>query len=222
MRLLIKFPSRSRPQLFLQTLSRYREYLSGKHDVRFLCSFDLDDKTMNTPEIRAELDAMPNVVYRFGNSKTKVEAINADMDLAGDFDVLLLAADDLIPVEKEYDDAIATDMVWRFPDLDGCLWYHDGRRRDLCTIAIMGRTYYQRFGYVYNPAYRSLLCDDELQAVASAAGKLAFIDRVIILHAWTHYTGTDALYHRNFAPLNEDRKTFIKRQAAGFPVGSGV
>jgi hypothetical protein len=228
MNLLFKYPSRSRPRLFMQNLSRYRQLLSGKHNVQLVVSADVDDNEMNTPEIRAWLDAQPNLVYRFGSSKTKIEAINADMDISAaimpDWSVLLLISDDMIPMLKGYDDRIATDMQENFPDFDGCLWYPDGRREDLNTLSILGRKYYDRLGFIYFPGYESYFCDDEHQAVATAMGKLKKMDEVIIGHAWTSVTGRDALYEKNSRPdiYARDKSTFAARSAAGFPDPSGL
>ena len=94
-RILIKFPTRGRPERFKNTLEKYINFLSGKHDVKFIFTFDEDDVKMNCDEIRDYLDNL-NVQnkYFYGNSKTKIEAINANLENE-DFDILILAADGL-------------------------------------------------------------------------------------------------------------------------------
>lgn len=220
MKILVKWPTRSRPNHFFACLKRYDDYRSRETELFFVVTMDLDDETMNNPEVRGRLDGRSDMVYRYGNSKTKIEAVNADMDLAPpDWQILLLASDDMIPVEREFDAVIASDMRNYFHDLSGCLWYKDGRRRDLCTLSILGRKFYDAFGYIYHPAYQSLFCDNEFQAVATAMGKLAEIDHVIISHAWVDFTGTDALHRKNSsgAVTQRDQATFEARRAAGFP-----
>lgn len=49
-KLLIKFPTRERPQKFFKMLDLYYQYLSGTVPVHFLISCDIDDRSMNCPE----------------------------------------------------------------------------------------------------------------------------------------------------------------------------
>ena len=97
MKLLVKYPTRSRPSQFLNTLGLYRSMKSGKHCVEFVVSADANDFTMNNGAMRDTLGPMPDVALCVGNSRTKIEAVNADME-GREFDVLLLASDDMIPV----------------------------------------------------------------------------------------------------------------------------
>ena len=94
MRILCKYPTRSRPELFKQTLERWQSFQSGKHSVRWVVSADVDDRTMNTEEMKTYCLARRVDIY-FGNSSTKIEAINADMEKAGDWDILVLVSDDI-------------------------------------------------------------------------------------------------------------------------------
>jgi len=51
-RLVIKFPTRGRPEKFKEVFSRYLSMLSGKHSVQFVITMDEDDETMNNPTMR--------------------------------------------------------------------------------------------------------------------------------------------------------------------------
>jgi hypothetical protein len=218
MRILVKFPTRQRPRIFFATLAKYTGMQSHKHDVRFVVTMDNDDKSMNDSKIRTQLDRIPNLKYYYGNSKSKVQAINANIDT--DFDILLLASDDMEPVEVGYDDIIVQEMTKHFPDLSGCLNFNDGRRSDkLNTITVMGVNLYKRFGYIYHPSYESLYCDNEYTDVTERMGKSAYIDHIIIRHRWIDITGgeKDALYRRNDLPVMRDKTNYAKRKAAGFP-----
>lgn len=220
MNLIIKFPTRERPDKFFDTLELYRDYLSNKHRVDFIVSCDSDDATMNNPSIINRFNSYHNVSVKYGNSKGKVEAINADLDEIN-FDILLLASDDMRPKVRGYDDVICGHMNQYYPDLDGVLHYNDGRAyKTLNTLCILGRKYYDRFGYIYHPDYTSLWCDNEFQLVSEGLGKATYIDQVIIHHAWTSYVGRDDLMEHNESYKFHDKAIFEKRQAAGFPVQS--
>jgi len=202
-RILIKFPTRSRPEKFKSVLSKYADYLSGKHDVRFVITMDEDDGSMNTAEMRAFLDDMAklvSLVYHYGNSKTKVEAVNADMEGEA-ADILLLASDDMVPEVKGYDDIIVTDMVRYFPDFNGALNYHDGYRKEhkqsLMTLAVLGWPLYKEWGYIYYPEYESLYADEEQTEVCRRTGRLVDLPQCIIRHQWPDESDHDDLMKRN-------------------------
>ena len=112
-----------------------------------------------------------NVEFFYGNSKSKIEAVNADMDKVGDWDVLLLASDDMIPQVKNYDEIIIQKMNEFFPDTDGVLWFNDGNRKDLNTLCILGKKYYNRLNYIYYPEYKSTWCDNEFTDVGNILKK---------------------------------------------------
>ena len=215
MKLLVKYPTRSRPVQFLKVLGLYRSLLSGKHEAEFVISADADDPSMNNNSMHAILDPQPDVRFCVGNSKTKIQAINANLG-GRVFDVLLLASDDMLPVVVGYDDIIFTLMLKHFPQLDGCLHFYDGYRKTrLNTLPVMGRALYERLGYIYHPAYTSLWCDNEFQAVTEKWGKAVYIEQVIIRHEWK--ACNDELRRRNDVFASRDAQTFKRRKALGFP-----
>lgn len=211
MRLLVKFPTRQRHDLFFRTLSQY--IALSQADITVLASLDFDDPSMANQHVRHRLDDLGSrVKYAFGHSKNKVDAINRDMQLlqpAGiEWDVCCLASDDMIPVVYGYDKTILEDAARLMPDLDGVLWYPDGRRTDLVTLAVIGRKWYERKGYIYHPSFESLWCDDWMHYEASREGKLHKLDQVIIKHEWVDATGQDALHRRNEEAFQRDKATF--------------
>lgn len=218
MRLLIKIPTRQRSEKFFDTLNQYRDLASGRHHLQYLISLDLNDAAMNTDEVKARLAAVPDLHYRYGTTKSKVDAFNRDMDLPDEWDILVATADDNRPTVAGYDDVIARDMTRWFPDLDGALHYNDGRMGDeLCTHPIMGRRLYEWFGYVVHPAYRSIFCDNEYTEVCRAHGKIVYRPQVILDHAWIYFTGADDLHHHNRTFNGPDQYTYEQRRAAGYP-----
>ncbi len=221
--LLIKIPTRSRPEKFQQILNEYKRLLSGKHKVLFLISIDHDDATMNNPSMLAWLNAQADLIYRLGNSKSKIEAVNADInEIVNWSDALLVTSDDMIPKSAGYDEIILTRLKRFFgPNMDGVLHFNDGRQgANLNTLPIMGTTYYNRFGYVYNPEYISLYADNEFTDVSRKLGKSVYFADVLVEHGWMNFIGKDALFERNENPelYAKDRATYEKRKAAGFPV----
>ena len=136
MKLLIKFPTRSRRKQFFETFNKYQEYIS-EPTTRFLITIDEDDSDMNNDEVLAILESYDNVSFVIGQSNSKIHAINRDIDTSEDWDIILLASDDMIPQVKGYDSIIRNNMNEFYPDTDGVLWYYDGYRSDLNTLSIL-------------------------------------------------------------------------------------
>jgi hypothetical protein len=196
----VKFPSRNRPEKFKSILDQYIGGCSGKHHVRFVITMDEDDSTMNTDDIRSFIDSHikngVDISYHYGNSKTKVEACNANMENE-DADVILLISDDMVLQQPNYDDIIYSTFQETFPDYSGGLKFHDGIRQDaLMTLPIIGWKVYEKWGYIYNPEYTSLYGDTEQTEVLIRMKKFAVSDICIAKHEWTSEP-FDELHARN-------------------------
>jgi len=219
MKLLIKFPTRNRKNKFLLTLRIYYNFLSKKHNVYFLITMDEDDHEMNNDDVREILNSYENLKYFYGNSKTKIEAVNNDLDKIEDWDIVLLASDDMIPVVKNYDEVIIEKMKEFYPDTDGVLWFNDGYQgKKLNTLSILGKKYYDRFGYIYNPEYKSVWCDNEFMSVADILKKQTYIEDVIIKHEHPDYGfgKRDIIHTTNLKNESSDKKTFLDRKSINF------
>ena len=161
MKLLFKYPTRGRPDWFQRTLATYYERLSGKHDVSFLVTCDDDDMRMNTTPMRQWLNGQKHLDYLYGPHRSKVQACNAGMP-DGPWDIVILVSDDMVPTKDGFDDLIAQDMQKHFPALDGVLKYPDNYRPKedaVVTFTVMGRQFYERYGWLYYPSYLGQWCD---------------------------------------------------------------
>jgi hypothetical protein len=217
MKFLFKYATRQRPDWFKKTLGLYYAKMSGEHPFQFVVTADSNDATMNNPEILAFLNSQPNLSYRFGEHAGKIEAINADMDLAPeDWQVLVVVSDDMTPWVANYDRIIAALMTEHFPGLDGALHFDDGcQGRDVTiTLSIMGRKLYEHFGYIYHPDYKSVWCDQEFTDQVRMLGKVHFERQIIIQHEWD---GEDELVRHNEGFFQQDKETYYRRRDAGFP-----
>jgi len=161
MKILIKFPTRGRKNKFFNVLKKYQTFLSDINSVTFLISIDEDDADMNNSDSLEILSTFKNCKVIVGKSNSKIHAVNRDIDKDGDWDIILLASDDMIPQVKGYDQIIINKMLENYPDTDGVLWFNDGYQGNkLNTLCILGKKYYKRFNYIYFPEYKSTLCDN--------------------------------------------------------------
>lgn len=218
MKLLIKFPTRSRPEKFFSVLDKYYNLLDELSTTRFIISCDVDDLTMNCESVINKLKEYKNLEFYFSENKNKIEAINANMN-DEDYDIILLASDDMIPQEKGYDTIIKQTFKKFFPDTDGVLWFNDGYQgQRLNTLCILGKKYYNRFGYIYNPTYVSLWCDTEFTDVSKILNRVKYIPHVIIKHEHPVWLGEkwDELQVKNDSFNNIDQINYENRKKHNF------
>lgn len=230
MKILFKYATRSRRDNFLRGIDSIRKNISDNENYHILITVDRDDNKMFPLPV---LDC--NHTYIVGDSESKVHAINRDMERAPDWDILVCMSDDMVFTVKGFDDVIRENMKteftpdeWRideetrdshYTDVDLFLHFPDGNRSDLCTMSIIGRDYYKRDGYIYNPEYKSLYCDDEAQQVAKLRGCYQFVDQQIFEHLHPAYGKAkfDEQYQRTEHIGNtEDRLIFERRKAVNF------
>ncbi len=212
---LIRMPTRGRPAQALSALAKYRSMAGMRVAIEVV--IDNDDQDMLRPEVMQRLAALGCIVT-VGCHGNKVEACNGGR--VSDWDILVLASDDMVPVVDGYAMRIAAAMEQHFPHFDGAVFFNDGyQKSNLCTLPILGRRLYAQFGFVYDFAYKSLFCDQEQTDFLKSIGRLEYIDEKIIEHrhhVWG-WCDPDELYKRNDALESEDRKTFeARKQLARF------
>jgi hypothetical protein len=220
MKLLIKFPTRGRRDKFFSTLDQYHEYCLDIDNTVFLISIDSDDTEMNVEDVINRIKAYKNTKVVIGNSLSKVDAVNRDLDGFKDvWDILLLASDDMIPQVNGYDKTIKDNMLFNYPDTDGVLWFNDGFQGNrLNTLCILGKKYYERFNYIYHPDYKSCWCDNEFMVVGNLLKKQSYIDQVIIKHEhpdWG-YGKNDFVHQKNVSDFNYDLNVYNTRKNINF------
>ena len=186
---------------------------------------------VDTPDADAGAAAVAGSAWRTqtrvvvnGGPRTCVAGWNeAARHSAGD--VLIAVADDFAP-PAEWDEAL------RLAGPDG--WWHedrvvavrDGNTCDVFTLAILTRRRWERFGYIFHPAYESLFADTEFTAVA--CGERAVLDGRHLLFEHQHYEAGKRnkddidLCHASKERWNRGEKTFLARQRAGFPRDPGA
>ena len=209
MKILFKLATRSRPQKFFECVRNIMDNVESDNYI-LLVSYDIDDTSMAWDVIKDRVYAIdnPNLKAMGGTSKNKIDAINRDMHTFWKWDILINTSDDMMFTQKGFDNVIRQDMQQHFPDLDGFLHYNDGNQRDrVCTMSIMGRKYYDRFGYIYHPSYESLFCDEEATQVAKILGKHRYMGDIPLfrhLHPAWGLGEYDEQYQRT-----ESRKVWI-------------
>lgn len=213
-KILFKYPSRGRRERFLKGMENILLHIKDENNFQILVTADEDDPQME------ELPDFKNTLVIYGKSDSKIHAINRDMELADpDWDIVVCMSDDMEFNLYGFDDCIRIDMNEHFPDMDGLLHYPDQDAKEwLATMYIAGRKFYDRFGYIYHPSYKSLWCDNEIQDVAKRLGKYRYCGYQINLHhnpAYGHLP-KDEMFLQQQGFWVEDETNYHKRKANNF------
>jgi hypothetical protein len=212
--ILFKFPTRSRPDKFKAAIANITSLATGPYKI--IVTADADDTTMYNYAMMRWVGEQPNTVIRYGTKVNKIEAVNRDIPVDG-WDILVVMSDDMVFTVKGFDEQISAAFAGNFDQL---VHFPDGFVNErLVTLPIMGREYYQRFGYVYHPDYKSLWCDNEQMEVAKNLGKYTYNPAQIYKHNHAAWTGErpDALLNETQAFYREDEITYHRRKMRGFP-----
>lgn len=215
LRILVHFPTRGRKDQAYETLCGYETNAAEPKLLTYsiACNEPSDEPFFYT--------ATPIVTIQ--PFRSKIAAYNAiPKDL--EWDIVLAASDDMWCVQKGWDTIVRDAMKAHFPDLDGCLWFSDGRQDRICTFSIMGRKAYERDGYIYHNDYLSYFCDNEWSEVWDARGKLYKDPRCLFRnehYAWGGVMKEDATYRDGAGPKNikwnHDKQLYHERKLKGFP-----
>lgn len=218
MKILIKFPTRGRRDKFFNVLDIYYQLAENVDNIEFQITIDTDDESMNNYNVLEKLKTYKNLKYGLGLSKNKINAVNRDITI-GDWDIILLASDDMIPKIKGYDNIIRNYMRELYPDTDGVIWFNDGNQGNrLNTLCILGKKYYKRFNYIYHPDYTSLWADNEFMDVANLLNKQTYFNDIIIRHEHPDvgFGQRDFVHFDNIKFDYIDRDIYIKRKENNF------
>lgn len=225
MKILVKAPSKGRPQQLIKSISKAMALATNNRDISYMLTLDTNDHSTNNESfdkvIQKLIDTGINITVNRGTSSGKIHACNRDMSIATPgWDIVVLLSDDMVCEMNGWDDIIRQEMYEHYPDTDGLLFFNDGFVGDkLNTFTIMGRKYFDRFNYLYHPSYKSLWSDNELTEVGYILKKQFYDKRVLFKHmhpANTSEAVNDMLYRINDRHYREDEKVYLKRKSNNF------
>src|SRR5580692_437276 len=224
--ILIKYASRSRPRKFFDGLLNIIDMAANKEDYTVLCCLDTDDLTMFWEgallpawfvEIHSHDHLYRHVRFDFGQSSSKINAINRPIPADLQWDILINFSDDMRFTVFGYDDLIRDGFRCNGDDL--FLHYPDSTAKNmLSTMSIMDRKYYERDGYIYHPSYQSVWCDNEAQDVTKIRGRYRYMGIQIFDHYHPAYGQVpwDAQYQHQQNFWNEDEANYNYRKSHNF------
>lgn len=188
-KVLVKYASRGRKKRFFDGLDNIFELAEFPDRILVLISVDEDDTEMCNDEVKSKLSTYKNIHVCWGLSENKIHATNRDFDKIPehfqDFSIVVNYSDDQRFTMYSWDTIIRTDFNSVSPDFSHYIAYLDPDTQGaLSTLFICGRGWYDRFGWVYDPKFKSLFCDNLAEDAAKHLNKY-------------HYTGYSIYQHHN-------------------------
>jgi len=138
-------------------------------------------------------------------------------------DVLIAISDDFSP-PGHWDSQLIGSLRPGWWSEECVVHVNDGYVKTICTLPIITRKRYDKFGYIYHPRYQSMFCDTELTERAYQDGVV--IEAMHLLFEHEHpdcgKRSGDAFdaHHASKQRWNEGEAIFNERKKLGFPSDS--
>jgi glycosyltransferase involved in cell wall biosynthesis len=202
-------PSRSRAIKSYNCVCNWHRHYSGRpENLELIVSLDEDD-----PQLTMYLERYLSTDVIVNKNKSSIEAINKAAEKSTGR-ILIVASDDSdLPPSWNKDIMNAVEGKSDF-----LLRVSDGIQKRICTMPIMDRAYYNRFGYIYNPVYSHSWADAELTEVAYELGRIIVRNDIEFKHLHPEITKEekDYVYLKNDATHDPGRVIFRERQRLNF------
>ena len=144
----------------------WEERASDKHEIEYIMSIDVDEPdslgyATNTKIIKESKKF--NTLVLVNENRSIVDAVNRGAHAATG-DMLVVMSDDFeCPPNWDYVLQTAVEFFGNSEYLimvDDCVPVH--QKLDICTLPVLSRSWFQKYGYVYYPEYFSMFCDNDM------------------------------------------------------------
>ena len=218
-KILVKIPTLRRPQQLIESINSFLDNAHNKENIYFVVTIDINDEITNNSEVIEQLNSYKNLTICKANTESKIDAYNLHIDPV-QFDILILSSDDMIVVQKSYDQIIIDTMTKYFPDLDGVLWFDTADTKRTNTLAIIGKKLYDQIKPLYKYCYTGYYCDDEFGQIAMKLGKMIRIDRTLIKHKVPDHLSMsdDSTYLKSLSYAIKDKTVYKIRKKIQFDI----
>ena len=212
----------------IAAIQNIMQFVDDKDNFSILVSVDEDDPLIHKQfgsmqslvEFKSKFDN--KVFLTFGCSSNKIHAINRDVKgFEVQWDILINFSDDMEWNVQGFDNVIRS--AFEEHGYNNFLHVHDQHayNNEIAAMSIMGKEYYEKFGYIYNPIYKSFYCDNEAVDIAKMCNE--YIDlgasKQLFKHnhpMWSQGLEMDALYRDNNKFWQQDKTTYLKRKLSNF------
>ena len=218
-KILIKIPTLRRPHQLIESINSFLDNAHNKENIYFVVTIDINDEITNNSEVIDQLNSYKNLTICKANTESKIDAYNLHIDPV-QFDILILSSDDMIVVQKSYDQIIIDNMTKYFPDLDGVLWFDTADTQRTNTLAIIGKKLYDKIKPLYKYCYTGYYCDDEFGQTVMKLGKMIRINKTLIQHKIPDHLSMsdDSTYLKSLSYGIKDKTVYKIRKKIQFDI----
>lgn len=211
--------------MFFQSLDSLNENIRDRDNYHISLTLDTDDEILNDESVVDRIRMYPNTSIAWGLSDSKIHAINRDFPKEYDFDVVICWSQDMFATMYGFDDIFRnyiTHIAHQREDFDFLVHFPEPDSKEyLNVLYVATKPYYDRFGYIYHPSYKSLWADNESMEVAKALKRYHFCGvHGLYAHknpAYGHYgIQRDALFNEQQGYWDVDEKNFHERKLRNF------
>lgn len=210
-KILVKYASRERPSRFFDGMDSIFNNCVDPENILVVVTCDYNDPSMFNGDVKNRIESYNRVHLIYGESEGKLHACNRDLDILPDewkdWDIIANFADDQRFTVYGWDELIRSDFAQHSPDYSHYMAYLDADTKGaLSTLFIAGRKWFDIFGFIYDPVFKSLFADNLVEDCAKKLGKY-------------HYTGYTIYQHLlpSYGHLPAD-KMYLDQQALGWDV----
>lgn len=204
-------PSRSRPREAEKAIKLWLDNAKDKSQIQYILSVDKDDRELIGYK---RIAGAYGVTVHIAMNKSAIEAINRATSKS-EGNLIIVVSDDFL-CEKDWDEKLLTELEGKEDYLVKTV---DCIQPTLITLPVMDRAYYNRFGYVYEPGYIHMFCDEEMTTVGYMLGKVIKSDIVFEhIHYSTGKFQKDSISTKNDKTWNQGKKYFQERLKTNFGI----
>ena len=209
-------PSRKRPVRALSAALTAIRNIGEGVDFEYVLSIDKDDP-LNGEYLNLFADHNVNLLY--GDNSSAIEAINRGAQLSKG-DIIIVLSDDFDAMPENWGKTIIEATQGKENWL---LKTNDGAEGWIVTLPIMDRKYYNKFGYIYYPAYKHMFADTDMTNVAEYTNCLIVRNDILFKH--NHYTllnNKDEINDKNNATWDQGENLYLNRYLCDFELKTGT
>lgn len=115
--------------------------------------------------------------YLYSYETNIQKMINSNLENL-DWDIVIPIFRPFIAI-RNFDTIIKKIYNEKYPELDGVIWITDNIQKEVATFAVIGRRYYEKFGYIYNPIYNNKNFEEEFTEILKINNDYLFQDTKI-------------------------------------------
>lgn len=204
-------PSRQRASQARDTINKWISRADKPEAIEYIVSVDSDDPQLSDYSALQYDIATPFKLIIKDNA-TAIQAINyAATKASGD---LIIVVSDDTDCFLGWDTVLLNAIGDR---KDFCIKTRDGIQDFIITMPIVDRDFYERVGYVYNPAYTHMYVDSDLACITWMSGHYLFLPLEFKhLHYSKGLTKKDFINIKNDSTYASGKAIFLKRYAENF------